>query len=188
MQNKAYQYWSGLPSWAKGVVAVGGIAIGYFGIRSFINKLKEDAAKKNQVKTQNEQKDELEQNIQNGIKPTFAISQYNQFADELQTQFDGCDFQLHIPNVDPRIIFNNNWSGSGQKLANIIIQFKNDSDFLALSTSWGASRTYDQCGYNPFGSGNFEGNLSQAVTDELDQSEIRAINEYLATQNITYRF
>jgi len=185
MENKAYQYWSGLPSWAKGIVAVGGIAIGYFGIRSFINKIKEDAAKKNQVKTQTEQKDELEQNIQNGIKPTFATSQYNQWADELQAQFDGCDFQLHIPNVDPRIIFNNNWSGSGQKLANIIIQFKNDSDFLALSTSWGASRTYDQCGW---GTGNFEGNLSQAVTDELDQSEIQAINEYLATQKITYRF
>jgi len=185
MENKAYQYWSGLPSWAKGVVAVGGIAIGYFAIRSFINKIKEDADKKNQRKTQDEQKTELENNIQNGIKPTFATSQYNLWADELQSQFDGCDFQLHIPNVDPRIIFNNNWSGSGQKLANIIIQFKNDSDFLSLSTSWGASRTYDQCGW---GTGNFEGNLAQSVTDELDQSEIQAINDYLATQNITYRF
>lgn len=144
MENKAYQYWSGLPSWAKGVVAVGGIAIGYFAIRSFINKIKEDAAKKNQVKTQTEQKDELEKNIQNGIKPTFSISQYNQWADELQTQFDGCDWQLHIPNVDPISFFGiSNWSGSGQKLATIIYQFKNDSDFLALSTSWGASRTYD---------------------------------------------
>jgi len=188
MENKAYQYWSGLPSWAKGVVAVGGIAIGYFAIRSFINKIKEDADKKNQRVTQDEQKNELENNIENGIKPTFPISQYNQWADELQTQFDGCDWQLKLPNLDPRIFWSENWSGSGQKLATIIYQFKNDSDFLALSTSWGASRTYDQCGYNPFGSGNFEGNLSQAVTDELDQSEIRAINEYLATQNITYRF
>lgn len=183
--NKPLEFWKGLPTWAKGILAVGGAVAGYFAITSFINKLKSDAAMQDAIATQRNQETELQQLQNSGVKPTYPISQYKQWADELQSQFDGCDFGVRIP-VDPRYFGGYFWSNSGAKIANIILQFKNDADYLALSTAWGASRTYDQCGW---GTGNFTGNLSQAVTDELDTREIIALNEFLVSKGITsYRF
>lgn len=184
MANKTFEIWKSLPTWAKGVVAVGGLAAVYFGVRGFLNKLKADAAMKDQLQTQTNQENQLQANIDNGIRPSYQQSQYNQWADELQNQFDGCDVSFRFP-FDPRIFGNQNWSGSGAKLATIVLDLKNDSDFLALSTAWGSSRTYDQCG--PW-TGNFTGNLSQAVTDELTQDEINALNSYLSSKGITYKF
>jgi hypothetical protein len=187
VQNKIMEVWQGLPPWAKGVVAIGGIAIGYFGVTSFIGKLKADAALADARATQQNQEKELEDLQNQGVKPSFPTSQYKQWADELQNQFDGCDSGgLRIP-VDPRYFGGIFWSNSGAKIANILLQFKNDADFLALSTAWGASRTYDQCGPS-WATGSFTGNLSQSVTDELDTREIIALNEYLATKKISYRF
>ena len=188
MEAKGLKFWNTLPTWAKGVIAVGGLAAGYFAVKSFIAKLKSDAAKADAKATQKSQEKELEILQQSGVGLTYPESQYNQWADELQNQFDGCDISVRIPVLSPKIIWNQNWSASGAKLATIVLQFKNDVDFLALSTAWGSERTYDQCGWTPFGDGNFTGNLSQAVTDELAQPEINAINDYLETQNIRYRF
>ena len=182
--GKALGFWNTLPTWAKGAIAVGGLAAGYFAIRGFLNKIKSDAARKDQIETQQNQETELEENINNGVRPTFAVSQYKQWADELQSQFDGCDVSIRLP-FDPTIFGNQNWSGSGAKLATIVLEFRNNSDFLALSTAWGAQRVYDQCGW---GTGDFSGNLSQAVTDELAQDEINALNRYMSEKGITYRF
>lgn len=182
--SKTMEIWNGLPTWAKGVVAVGGLAAVYFGVRGFLNKVKADAAMKDQLLTQQNQENELQNQIENGIRPSYSQSQYMQWADEIQNQFDGCDVSPRLP-VDPRTFGNQNWSGSGAKMATIILQLKNNADFLALSTSWGASRTYDQCGW---GMGDFSGNLSQAVTDELAQDEINALNSYLLSKGITYKF
>jgi hypothetical protein len=67
----------------------------------------------------------------------------------------------------------------------IISKFKNDLDFLKLSTAWGV-RTYDQCGW---GTGNVENaTLSKAISDELNEGEISKINGALAKQGIKYRF
>ena len=183
------KYWDGLPNWSKGIIAVGGLAAVYFGVRGFINKIKSDASKADVIATQKDQEHELQHNIDNGVSPTFPMSQFKQWADELQNQFDGCDVTFRAP-FDPTLFepVLSNWSGSGAKLATIVLEFKNDSDFLALSTAWGPSRTYDQCGWNPFGDGNFTGNLAQSVTDELAQLEIDALNNYLAQKNIKYRF
>lgn len=180
MSNKALSVWNGLPTWAKGIIAVGGVAIAYFGIKGFINKLKEDAQKQDAVVTQQTQEQELQDLKNNNVPLTFRDSQYKQWADELQNQFDGCDASLSVAWLSKYMM-----STSGAKLGNIIIQLKNDADFLALSTAWGSSRTYDQCG---LWTGNFTGNLSQAVTDELTQNEINVINDQLSKQGITYRF
>jgi hypothetical protein len=180
MSNKGLTYWNGLPTWAKGVIAVGGLAIGYFAVKGFLNKLKSDAEKQDAVVTQQTQEQELENLQNNGVQRSFAISQYKQWADEIQNQFDGCDVSLSVAWLSKYMM-----STSGAKLGDIIMKFKNDADFLALNTAWGSSRTYDQCG---FFTGNFTGNLSQAVTDELTLNEIKVINEQLAKQGITYRF
>jgi len=38
-QEKALEVWSGLPPWAKGIIAVGGLAIIYFTSRSIIKSI-----------------------------------------------------------------------------------------------------------------------------------------------------
>ena len=182
--NKALGFWNTLPTWAKGVIAVGGLTAGYFAVRSFLNKIQKDASRKDQIRTQQNQENELQQNIDNGIRLTFPMSQYTQWADELEAQFDGCDISFNLP-IDPDLWGLDNWSYSGAKLANIVQTFENNSDFLALSTAWGAERTYDQCGW---GTGDFSGNLSQSVTDELSQNEINALNRRLSEKGITYKF
>ena len=179
MSNKALSVWNGLPTWAKGVIAVGGLAIAYFGVKGFINKLKEDAQKQDQVLTQQNQEQELEKLQNNGVNPSFPTSQYKQWADELQTQFDGCDPSLSVAWLSKYMM-----SSSGAKLGNIVLQLKNNADFLALSTAWGSSRSYGHW----YSCGSFTCNLSQAVTDELDTSEIKVINDALQKQGITYKF
>jgi hypothetical protein len=173
-------FWSTLPNWAKGIVAVGGLAIGYFAVRGFLNKIKEDASKQDLIETQKTQEDELQNLVSNNIKPTFSQSQYNQWADSIQQQFSGCDYSLSVAWLTSYAM-----SSSGAFLGNIILQFKNDADFLSLSTAWGSSRTYDQCGW---GTGNFSGNLAQAVRDELDNDEIKNINKELNKKGIKYVF
>ena len=47
-QSKALEVWNGLPNWAKGIIAVGGLAIIYFTANSVIKsikKKKEEAVK-----------------------------------------------------------------------------------------------------------------------------------------------
>ena len=46
MANKVYQYYTELPSWAKGIVVIGGIAIVYFTTKQFIAKIKKQAESK----------------------------------------------------------------------------------------------------------------------------------------------
>lgn len=185
MSNKGLEFWNTLPTWAKGVLAVGGATAIYFTAKSILNRIKKQSELKNQLETQKTQKAELDELIKNGVSPSFPASQYKQWADELQSQFDGCDVNIKgsiwLPNWFMDVVS----SGSAKKLASIVDKFKNDADYLALSTAWGASRTYDQCGW---GTGDFSGNLSQAVTDELSENEIKVINDYISKKGIRYRF
>jgi hypothetical protein len=184
MSNKAFEVYKGLPSWAKGVVVIGGIAIVYFTTKSFLKRIKQSAEKKKDMEVVVEQKKELDILVKDGVYPTFSGSQYKAWADALQKQFDGCDPSIRIPLLAPTSLWNSQWSGSGAKLVNIIYKFKNDADFLQLSQAYGV-RTYDQCGW---GTGNFTGSLAAAISDELDESEINAINQALSKQGIKYKF
>jgi hypothetical protein len=46
------------------------------------------------------------------------------------------------------------------------------------------TKTYDQCGV---WTGDFTGTLGAAITNELDAGEIRALNQILANNGITYK-
>tara|TARA_R110000868_G_scaffold101361_4_gene279085 strand:+ start:2664 stop:3224 length:561 start_codon:yes stop_codon:yes gene_type:complete len=186
MANKVYEIYKDLPSWAKGVVVIGGIAIVYFTTKSFLKKIKDSATQKKAMEVVVEQKKEIKDLETTGLIATFKDSQYKAWADALQNQFDGCDFNIS-DWVSPILAIWNyyNYSNSGKKLVMIIAKFKNDLDFLKLSTAWGI-RTYDQCGW---GMGNVENaTLSKAVSDELNNGEISKINDALSKQGIKYRF
>jgi len=186
MANKVFNYYKELPSWAKGVVVVGGIAKVYFTTKSFLKRIKQSAEKSKSMETVISQKKEVKELEDTGLRATFSDSQYKAWADALQTQFDGCDFNIADWYSPILAIWNYaHYSNSGKKLVMIISKFKNDLDFLKLSTAWGV-RTYDQCGW---GTGNVENaTLSKAISDELNEGEISKINGALGKQGIKYRF
>jgi hypothetical protein len=178
-----------LPTWAKGVIAVGGALVGYLLVNKIIKDIKNKKSIKEQMESVKNASNELQNIVKSGTKPSYADSQYSSWSDSLQKAFAGCDWEqpLFPTGVNVGYTFGlTGWSGSGAKLANVVLKLKNDADFLKLITVYGV-RTYDQCGFPPI-SGDFTGNLYSAVADELSDAEINALNKYLAKQKINYTF
>ena len=156
----------GLPSWAKGILAVGGAAVVFFVIRGILKKVKEQSETKENRQTviqQNQEKKDLENQ---GMKLTYPKSQYKAWADALENEFSGCD-----PfNKSRHLIFE------------ITDKIKNDLDFLELQTAFNI-RKYDQCGW---GAGDITANLPKAINDELNAAEIEVANNRLKSKGIKY--
>lgn len=181
MQDKVYNFYKELPPWAKGVIVVGGAAVVYFTATRIFRNIKNARNKRDAKKTQSEVKSELAQLQQQGIKKSYPDSQYNAWADKIEKQFDGIDWKQNWFDKDVPII--GQWSGSGKSVAEIFKQLKNNADLLALVAAYGV-RTYDQAGVF---TGDFTGNLYQAIQDELDKGEIDALNALLRKKAITYQ-
>lgn len=180
-QSNTLKVWQDLPPWAKGVIAVGGLAVLYFAGRGLLKKFKSDADKKKALETLNTQSTELKKQLQTGVKPSYNDSQYKAWADKLQNQFTGVDFKQNIIDKDVPLI--GMWSGSGKVAKDIVSQLKNDVDFLKLNQAFGV-RSYSE----GFLLGTFTGNLTQAMNDELDRGEVLGLNNIMAKNKITYRF
>ena len=176
MKNKVFDYYKELPAWAKGVVIVGGIAIVYFTTKQFLNRIKKQAQQKKNEEVINTVKAETKKLEETGLRPSYNDSQYNSWADKLQSVFKGCDFSAGSSNIGI-------YTDSANALYTILKQLKNDVDFLKLQTAWGSNRKYPDCAW-----GSVEGNLNHAVADELADGEIKQANSILAKQGITYRF
>jgi hypothetical protein len=185
MQNKVYQFYKELPSWAKGIVAIGGIAIVYFTTKSIIKRLRIHSEGKKDRETLQTQETEIKNIQQGGAKATYFDSQYKTWATQLKEQYDGCDGSFGRPIlqfIPPDWLFGTMWSNSGSATANIFMKLKNDVDYLKLSTAYGIS-TYDKCGlFN----GDFTGNLQSSIIDELDENERNSLNKILMKNGITY--
>ena len=61
MASKVFEVYKDLPSWAKGVVVVGGIAIVYFTTKSFLKRIKQSAEKNKSMETVISQKNEVKE-------------------------------------------------------------------------------------------------------------------------------
>jgi len=168
MANNVYSYYKELPSWAKGVVVIGGIAIVYFTSKQLISRIKGQSEEKKMRESIITQESELKNKLDTGLRLSYPDSQYQSWATQIASEFAGCD---------PA-------NSSFSKFMNIIYKLKNDVDFLKLSTSFDI-KTYDQCG---LWNGDFKGNLHEAVNDEFDNNELLKINKALQNQKITYQF
>lgn len=176
-KNTVVQFYNSLPPWAKGVVVVGGLALTYVVINGILQRVKADAELKKERNTVDVQEQELQNLIDAGQRPTFPQSQYSIWADQIENQFDGCDFALLTDSLGF-------YSNSGWLIKKIADNLEKDADFLALQTAYDI-RTYDQCGW---WMGNVTGSLSKAINDELASNEIGWINEILESKGITYKF
>ena len=182
MENKAYQYYKELPSWAKGVVVIGVLGVSYLFANQIIKKIREEAEKKKAEENLNQSRSELQQQQQNGVPSTFPKSQYDAMATEISDEFDGCDPSgLNFGIVSEYL----DLSTSGKKVYDIVGKLNNNRDFLELVDSFGV-RTWDACGVM---NGDVQNKtLYQGVTNELNQGEIKFINKYLKQRGITYQF
>jgi hypothetical protein len=167
MDNNAFSYYKELPSWAKGVVAIGGIGIVFYIGYTLIRRIKSQAETIKMRETVVTQETELKDKLDTGMKLTYGESQYKGWANQLAVEFAGCD----------------PFNASFGILINIIYKLRNDADFLKLCTSYDI-RTYDQCGC----CSDFKGNLYEAVKDEFNNDDIIKLNKALTGQKITYQF
>lgn len=170
MANKVFDYYKELPSWAKGVVVIGGLGVAYIFASQIIRKIKENAQKSKLEKSVNDAKNELNALVKNGVKPTITKSQADGFADRIVKQFTGADLLLQsFPTI--KSVFN---------------QLKNDADYLLLKQQFGL-RSYNDA-FNLFGWNQVKNvTLEAAIQDELTQGSIDSLNQILASKGITYR-
>lgn len=176
MQSEISKSYKGLPSWAKGSLAVGGlIIVGFFAYTIYKNaKIKQEEKKGR--KAAEEAKKELNDLSKQGIIPSFGNSQYEIFVQTLVTSMDSC-------GTDEAAIYS------------VFNAMKNKADVLKLVEIFGV-RYYTPCiATNPisyskflFDSKAFGGGISDWLTYDLANSERQNINNILSKKSIDYKF
>lgn len=163
-----------LPSWAKGVVVVGGLVVGYMAVTSILKSIK---AKKTEAESKAEisqANTELNTQIKSGNGPTIARSQAEVIANAIVAASNDC--------------------GTDQK--SIYAQFdkvKNQADILLLVDVFGLRKKV-RCPFSDdpresfFSSDTPPMSLSAMINSELDATEIATLNNKLASKGITYKF
>jgi hypothetical protein len=150
----------GLPSWAKGVVAIAVVGVVGYAIYKVTQKIGdvEEADKKEDRDIVSEIEKESKK------KPaSYADSQYKTFANTIETA--GFD-----TGTDEEAIYS-----TFRKL-------KNNTDYLKLLNAWGTPnrKVYE------WGVGR-NMTLPQFIHWEMNDSEVRKVNQILASKGITYR-
>lgn len=158
------QIWIGLPTYAKGIIAVFLVGAGGFAVwkgYKYIVKIMDTSGERAE---NSETKDQISKLKKDGMKPSYSDAQYAQWANQLKEAFAGCGTS------------NGTW-------ANIYGKLKNDLDVLLLNKAYG-TRKFDSCNWE-FDFGDFEGTLSQALVHELSDAELQMLNKSLAAKKIT---
>jgi hypothetical protein len=163
-----------LPSWAKGVVVVGGLTVAYLAVTSILKSIKSkkiEAESKAEISQANT---ELNTQIQSGNGPSIARSQAEVIANAIVSAANDC--------------------GTDQK--SIYAQFdkvKNQADILLLVDVFGLRKKV-RCPFSDdpresfFSSDTPPMSLSAMINSELDATEIATLNNKLASKGITYKF
>lgn len=102
-----------------------------------------------------------------GLTPSFPVSQYATWANQLAEAFNGCGTSNGV------------W-------ATIFTSIKNNLDVALLIEAYGV-REFDECNWE-FNFGDFRGTLSEALVHELSGSELTEINDMLSSKGIKYTF
>ena len=165
MANKVYSYYKDLPSWAKGIVVVGGLAATYIFVSQTMKRIRKTMDNKENKQAIESAKDDLQELQRKGMKATLTKAQTDAMADAILNQYKGADLALESYNVTARQ-FN---------------KLNNDIDFLNLKTSWGV-RTYpdDLWGYVT------NVTLEAAIQNELFAISINNLNNILSKKGIKY--
>ena len=143
-------------------IAVGG-GVAWFIYNRFI---KSDAKKRNKQETKDVD-NELEQ-AKKKSKLSYPLSQYQAFAKiiEIAGQDAGTDEQA---------------------IYSVFMKLKNNADYLQLVKAWGSPKRQVYPDYILFYSTGYKMTLPQYLRYEMDEKEVKKINNILASKGITYR-
>jgi hypothetical protein len=163
-----------LPSWAKGVVVVGGLVVGYIAVTSSLKKINANKAKLESEKEVNNVTNELQIEINRGNKPTLSVSTIDAMANAIVAASNDC--------------------GTDEK--QIYAQFdkvSNQADILLLVQKFGLRKKV-RCPFSDdpresfFSADTPPMSLSAMLNSELDTTELQTLNNKLATKGIKYKF
>jgi hypothetical protein len=173
-QGKVYDYYNGLPQWARGIVVVGGLVVGYLAVSAVIkkiNKSKTDALAQQEISTAS---GDLNSVIAGGTNPTLNNSQLEAMSSAIIEASNGC-------GTDNNMIFNT------------FSKIKNDADILSFIKVFGL-RKKTRCPFTADTMESFWSNyttpmsLSAMVNSELDTTEIQKINDGFLAKAMKYQF
>jgi hypothetical protein len=146
---KAGNYFTQLPTWAKGVLAIGGLAIVAFVGYKIYKKIQDQQGKGEEKDVINEIKQEERDLIQQGLKPTFNDSVYESSANLIFQKLDGCE--LPTSEIDV--------------MNEVVRVCQNKLDWAKLVRAFG-TRTVDDCGWG----GETPYSLPTLLKDQLDST------------------
>jgi hypothetical protein len=180
----ALRVYTELPQWAKGVVVVGGLVVGYLAVTSIIKAIKSKKTKEESLAEVNNAATELNTQIKSGKGPTIQRSTAEVMSNAIVAASNDC--------------------GTDEK--QIYAQFdkvKNQADILLFVDVFGLRKKV-RCPFSDdprestllFGlvEASFSSSytppmsLSAMINGELDATEIATINNKLATKGIKYKF
>jgi hypothetical protein len=172
----ALRIYTELPSWAKGVVVVGGLVVGYLAVTRIISEIKGAVNKKNESLAEviTNASSELNTQIQTGKGPTIARSQAEVMSNAIVAAANDC--------------------GTNEK--QIYAQFdkvNNQADILLFVDVFGLRKKV-RCPFSDdpresfFSANTPPMSLSAMINSELDATQIATINNKLASKGITYKF
>lgn len=170
----ALRVYTELPSWAKGVVVVGGLVVGYLAVTSIIKAIKSKKTKEESLAEVNNAATELNTQIKSGKGPTIARSTAEVMSNAIVAASNDC--------------------GTDEK--QIYAQFdkvKNQADILLFVDVFGLRKKV-RCPFSDdpresfFSADTPPMSLSAMINSELDATQISTINNKLASKGITYKF
>ena len=152
-------------TWIKlGVYVAGGVAIA-FGVKKVLDYFKPDKKREESEKKQVETELETEQKKQ---KPSYPPSTYSGWSAAIATAVFG-------GGTDEAAIYD------------IFRKLKNNTDYLMLVKAWGSPKRQVYPDWFVFYSTGFKMTLPEVLRYDMDSSEIRKINDILASKGIKYR-
>lgn len=143
------------------LVVAAGASYGIYELVKYLQKLSAQAAYK---KTEQEVKNELK-DVLKTQKPNYPDSTYKTWATTIASLLNGCDFH-----------------SNDTKVANILLQIKNNADWLKLVQAFG-TKTIESCGIGD----DYEANLPTILSRELGDSTIKAANVLFTKRGIDSR-
>ena len=79
-----------LPQWAKGVVVVGGLVVGYIAVTAILRKIKEAKTKAASLTEVNDATSELQTEIKSGKRPTLQKTTIDDMANSIVSASNDC--------------------------------------------------------------------------------------------------
>jgi hypothetical protein len=165
------EIFSGLPSWAKGVISVAVVGAAAFVAYKIYQKIKEKEEKKSAIDENKTVANEAKVLANLGVKPTLTAAMLNNAVNGIKQSWLEYD-AITRPHT--------------QKFYHELVKVKNDLDILNLITAYGI-QTID-FPITKFTVNDFTGNLTQSAKNFLNNKEISVANMTLAKKGIKYRF